>query len=120
MARAQARLNPGEVVLAFERTGDVTVVQEWFGRLSAIRGEDALRPAPSKGRPGFLTKDLQLMDGILREGSTVWIEAIDSGSQRATIRLDGDRTVEIPSEHVAVLANAFTENLREATYRTAE
>jgi hypothetical protein len=120
LARAQARLNPGEVVLAFEQTGDVTVVQEWFGRMSAIRGEGALRPAPPNGRPGFLTRDVQLMDGILREGSTVWIEAIDSGSQRATIRLDGDRTVEIPSEHVAVLANAFTENLRGATYRTAE
>jgi hypothetical protein len=107
-------------VLAFERGREVTLVYEWFGRLSSVRGQGALIKAPAKGRPGLLIKEVQLLDGILGEGSAFWVEAIDPGSQRATIRLDGGRTVQVPSESIAVLMNAFTDALREAAYRKAE
>ena len=114
-----ASIRPGEVVLAFEQGTGTFLVFEWFGRLSAIRGDNALTPAPSEGRPGYVTQDIQFLDRILQAGAAVWVTGIDAGSEQATIVLDGNRTENVPSSKVTVLMNAYDQVLRTAQYKKA-
>ena len=116
-AFAQARIQPGEVVLAFEHSRGVYLVLESFGRMSAIRGQNPLVMAPSTGRPGMVVEDVQLLDGVLSVGSTLWINSIDAGAGTATVQLDGGRTQKIPNKSISVLMNAYSTALGTAVYK---
>jgi len=114
-----ASIRPGEVVLAFEEARGTYLAFEWFGRLSAIKGPNALSRVPSEGRPGYVTQDIQFLDRVIQAGSAVWVTGIDAGSGRATIVLDGNRTEKIPSTSITVLMNAYDQILRAAQYKPA-
>lgn len=117
VAFEQARIQPGEVVLAFEYSRGVYLVLESFGRMSAIRGQSPLVRAPATGRPGMVVEDVQLLDGILSRGSTLWITSIDAGAGTATVQLDGGRTQSIPNKSISVLMNAYSTALGTAVYK---
>ena len=113
----QVGIARGEVVLALEQAGGTYLVLEWFGRLSAVRGTDALIKAPPSGRPAFLTEDVQFLDRIVTTGSTVWVTAIDAGAGTATVLLDGSRSESVPSHAISVLMNAYSPVLPQLTFR---
>ena len=120
LAAQMVTLRPGEAVFAIENSRGTYLVYEWFGRMSAVRGDSALRRAPAGGRPAYVTKDVQMMDGTLHQGSAVWVKSIDAGSGKATVQLEGGRTEVVPNESVEVLMNAFSETLRAASWRTVD
>ncbi len=113
----QAGIATGEVVLAFEHRSGTYLVYEWFGRLSAVRGSDALRPAPSGGRPAYLIEDVQFLDRVLGTGSAVWVTGINAAAGTADIVLDGDRREAVPSRSVSVLMNAYSPLLPQLEFK---
>ena len=114
----QVGIGAGEVVLAFEFQNGTYLVFEWFGRLSAVRGTDALRPAPPGGRPAFLTEDVQFLDRVLNSGSAIWVTDIDAGTGTATVVLEGDREESVPSRAVSVLMNAYSRVIPQLVFRS--
>ena len=111
-------IGTGEVVLlAFEFQNGTHLVFEWFGRLSVVRGIDALRPAPPGGRPAFVTEDVQLLDRVLNRGSAIWMTDIDAGTGTATVVLEGDREESVPSRAVSALMNWYSMVIPQPVFR---
>ena len=119
-ALARARIKTGEAILAFEQTSHGYLCFEYFGRMSAVRGPEALKKAPPTGRPGVLQEDVQLMDRVLGSGSSFWVLSIDAATGTATIQLDGGRREKVPNKSISVLANAFDQYLANAAFKPVE
>jgi hypothetical protein len=120
LAYEQAAINRGEVVLAFEQAAGTFLVFEWFGRLSAVRGNGALTRAPDGGRPAILKEEVQFLDRVLAAGSTLWVVAIDAAARTATVVLDGGRRETIPSTSVSVIMNEFRPTLGALSFRPVQ
>jgi len=114
---ARASIRAGEVVLAFEFTQDNYLIFESFGRISAVHGRASLTRAPAGGRPGYLTEEVQMMNGILAAGSTLWVLSMDPATATATVQLAGGRVQTIPSKNIALLSNAYGEALGRSAFR---
>ena len=65
----------------------------------------------------MVVEDVQLLDGVLSVGSTLWINSIDAGAGTATVQLDGGRTQKIPNKSISVLMNAYSTALGTAVYK---
>jgi len=50
-------------------------------------------------------------------GATVWMLRYNTTNRTAVIRLNGGRELEVPSESVTVLFNAFDETMRNANFQ---
>jgi hypothetical protein len=109
---------PGEVVLAFEGARGNVYVFESFGRMSAMRPAECLTHAPSVGRPARVLNEIVTMEDIkVVAGATVWMLRYNTTNRTAVIRLNGGRELEVPSESVTVLFNAFDETMRNANFQ---
>ena len=114
---AHVGIRAGEVVLAFEFTQDSYLVFESFGRMSAVRGRASLTRAPAGGRPGLLIEEVQMMNGLLSAGSTLWVISMDPATATAKVQLTGGRIQTIPSKSIALLSNAYGEALGRSAFR---
>lgn len=113
----QMFISPGEVVLAFEGARGNVYVFESFGRMSAMRPAQCLTRAPAVGRPARVVSEIVTMEDVkIVEGSTVWMLRYNTANRTAVVRLAGGRELEIPSESVTVLFNAFDEVMRSAHF----
>ena len=109
---------PGEVVLAFEGARGNVYVFESFGRMSAMRPANCLTRVPPTGRPARVVNEIVTMEDIkIVAGATVWMLRYNTANRTAVVRLGGGRELEVPSESVTVLFNAFDETMRAAAFQ---
>ena len=96
-----------EALLCFDRSGDTTLCFEQHGRMSALRGGDALTPATRGGKPGAVVEDIQLFDQTILAGMVLWVTDLDAATGVATVQLAGERTERVPAASVSILSNSY-------------
>ena len=114
---AELLIAPGEVVLAFEGSRGTVYAFESHGRMSALRPARCLTAAPVQGRPAYVSEELVTMSDIkIMAGSTVWMLRYNTANRTAVVRLAGGKELEVPSESITLLSNAYSDWMRTATF----
>lgn len=96
----------GESVLASDRTADGILVYEAHGRVSVMRPEPCLVPAPA-GRPARLIEDVQLLDRTLTVGSVIWVTGLDAGQDVVNVLVNGGERLNLPTRKVEFLRRSY-------------
>lgn len=107
----EVSLNAGEVVFIWEKSKDLYISNEWFGRIVLFDNTDKLTPVP-EGKIGYLLNDIQDLNGkIAAAGSAVWITDYNTATKTVTILLNEGKKVSIPATDITILANFIQESL---------
>ena len=109
----------GEALVCYDRSGDTTFCFEQHGRMSALRGAGALTPAAPGGKPGYVTRPVQLLDRTLPAGMVLWITGLDAAAGAATVQLASGRSERLPADSVTILSNAYRNGLAGQPFTTA-
>lgn len=114
-------LNAGEVVFLWEKSKDIYISNEWFGRIILFDNLDNLTPVP-EGKIGYLLNDIQDLNGkVASAGSAVWITEYNTATKTVTILLNAGKKISIPATDITILANFIQESLSSGyKKRTAE
>lgn len=114
----QLSLYTGEVVFVTDFSNDVYYCFDPSGNTIVIRGKTSLTKAPEGAGVGIMLKDIQLISGnTITAGMFVWIVGQDIGKQTISIRLEDEKTYEIPQTQIELLTASIKRGIKNYSFK---